>query len=82
MIIDKKTLDEFIVFAAYCHDRVNSELYIYALSIALLHREDTQNLALPPYWQTFPEKFINASAMIDARTSAQLYESPSDRVSF
>ena len=71
-----------MVYAAYCRDRVNSELYIYALSITLLHREDTQNIALPAYWQIFPEKFINASVMHDVRTAAQLHENSSEMVSF
>jgi len=44
-------------------DRVNPVLFNYALSVALLHRPDTQGLDLPSFSQTFPDRFIDSQVI-------------------
>ncbi|KAL1138656.1 hypothetical protein AAG570_008718 [Ranatra chinensis] len=57
------TVEELLSLASYCRDRVNPYLFGYALSVALMHRNDTKYLSLPPHLQAFPEKFISESAL-------------------
>ena len=70
-----------IAFAAYARDRVNSQLFVYALSTALLHREDTKDLVLPSYAEVFPERYIYSDGICDAREMAEIFPNPSERVS-
>ncbi|CAD7004662.1 unnamed protein product [Ceratitis capitata] len=53
------TIDELQSVAAYAHDRVNPYLFNYALSVAVLHREDTKGVGLLSFVQSFPNKFID-----------------------
>lgn len=76
-----KNIDDFMAFTAYSRDRVNPELFVYALSVALVHRNDTKNLRLPPHTEVFPESFVNSEYISDAREQAEIYEDPNDRVS-
>nr|Q8I6K2.1 RecName: Full=Phenoloxidase 2; AltName: Full=Prophenoloxidase-II; Flags: Precursor [Holotrichia diomphalia]BAC15602.1 prophenoloxidase-I [Holotrichia diomphalia] len=46
--------------ACYAHDRVNPYLFIYALSVALIHRKDTKSLKIPNQIQTFPDKYFDS----------------------
>lgn len=42
-----KSVNDLQSVAAYARDRVNAQLFNYALSVALLHRPDTKNLDIP-----------------------------------
>lgn len=48
--------------AAYTKDRVNRYLFLYALSVAVQHREDTKDIALPSIISLFPDSFVDPSA--------------------
>ncbi|XP_076636736.1 phenoloxidase subunit A3 isoform X2 [Colletes latitarsis] len=54
-----RTFDDFLSVAVYCHDRLNANLFIYALSVAILHRPDTKDLPLPPLCEVFPDKYVD-----------------------
>ena len=43
--------------AALVRDRVNEEIFVFALSSALISRPDTRSLRIPPIWEVFPDKF-------------------------
>lgn len=47
IFMDAKTISELQSVAAYSRDRVNPQLFVYAFSVALLHRPDTKNLDIP-----------------------------------
>lgn len=49
--------------AAYAKDRVNRYLFLYALSVALQHRNDTKDIALPSIISLFPDSFVDPSAL-------------------
>lgn len=53
--------------AVYARDRINPYLFNYAFSVALLHREDTQDLDLPSFVNFFPDKFLDAKVFARAR---------------
>lgn len=48
--------------AAYIKDRVNVYLFQYALAVAIQHRADTKDIALPSIITTFPDQFVDPSA--------------------
>jgi tyrosinase len=54
----------------YSRDRVNSQLFNYALSVALLHRPDTKNLDIPLFAEAFPDKFVDSRVLERAREEA------------
>lgn len=58
--------------AVYARDRVNPYLFNYAYSVALLHRPDTQDLDLPSFVSSFPDKFVDSKVFAKARESATI----------
>ena len=65
--------------AAYSRDRVNPQLFNYALSVALLHRPDTKNLDIPLFAGLFPDKFIDSRVFERAREEATIVPDGSRR---
>ncbi|XP_023309916.1 uncharacterized protein LOC108904736 [Anoplophora glabripennis] len=70
IFLGMKTVDDLLSVSVYARDRVNPYLFNYALSVALLHRPDTQNLDLPSFIQSFPDKFVDAKVFNAAREIA------------
>lgn len=55
-----RTVDDLQSIAVYARDRVNSYMFQYALAVALLHRPDTKNVAIPSLAENFPDKFVDS----------------------
>lgn len=72
IFLGMRNVDDLQSVAAYARDRVNPFLFNYALSVALLHRPDTQGLDLPNFMETFPEKYVDSSVFAKAREEATL----------
>ncbi|XP_011195600.2 phenoloxidase 2 [Zeugodacus cucurbitae] len=53
------TIDQLQSVAAYARDRLNPYLFNYALSVAILQRNDTKGVGLPSIIQSFPNKFVD-----------------------
>lgn len=75
MISGMRNYDDFLSCSVFCRDRVNPYLYIYALSVAILHRPDTRNIQLPPLYENFPDKFMDGGIFKNAREIANVQES-------
>lgn len=58
-----------MALGAYTRDRVNEMLFQYAMSVAMQHRPDTQDVALPSVAETFPEQFVDPQVFPQARES-------------
>uniref|UniRef100_A0A481MQJ8 Phenoloxidase n=1 Tax=Nipponaphis monzeni TaxID=196483 RepID=A0A481MQJ8_9HEMI len=56
-----KNVEELISLAAYCHDRINKYMYVYALSVAVLHRQDTRGVDLLSHAEMFPCLYVDSS---------------------
>lgn len=69
---EAKTIDELQAVAVYSRDRLNPFLFNYALSVAILHRDDTKDLQLPLFVETFPEKFVDAKVFSKIREESFL----------
>ena len=59
-LMAKKTVDNLLSAAAYVRDRINPQLFNYALSVVMLHRKDTKGVKIPTFVETFPDKFIDS----------------------
>ena len=67
-----KTLEDFISLTAYCRDRMNPYLFIYALSVAILHRPDTKNLPIPALSEVFPDKYMDGALFQRAKEESNI----------
>ncbi|XP_043289152.1 uncharacterized protein [Venturia canescens] len=67
-----RTYSDLLSIAVYCRDRLNPNLFIYALSVALLHREDTRNLPIPPLAEIFPDKYVDGGIFSRAKEEANV----------
>lgn len=67
-----RTYEDFLSVAVYCRDRMNPNMFIYALSVAILHRPDTKNLPIPPLHEVFPDKYIDGGIFSRAREEANI----------
>lgn len=67
--------------SVYCRDRVNPQMFIYALSVAILHRPDTKDVPIPPLSEIFPDKYIDSAVFARAREEANVVPAGS-RVGF
>ncbi|KFB48432.1 prophenoloxidase 7 [Anopheles sinensis] len=59
MFLEQPSADALADLAGYAKDRLNGPLYQYALSAALLHRPDTQDVPVPSFLHIFPDQFID-----------------------
>lgn len=65
-------MDDLLSLAAYCRDRVNLGLFVYALSVTILHRPDTRHLKIPLLSETFPSLFLENEVFSRAREEASV----------
>lgn len=65
-LISQSSLEDFAKVAHDFKKVLNGGLYLYALSVALVHRADTRDLALPPMWQVNPYSFFHSSEVKSA----------------
>ncbi|XP_067205595.1 phenoloxidase 1 [Linepithema humile] len=72
IFLGMRTYDDFLSVSVYCRDRVNPELFVYALSVAILHRPDTKDLPIPPLSEIFPDKYIDSGVFARAREEANV----------
>ncbi|CAH1396533.1 unnamed protein product [Nezara viridula] len=72
VFVGMRSLDDFMAVAVYCHDRMNPYMFIYALSVAILHRPDTQGLRIPSLCEVFPDKFMDRALFSQAREESNL----------
>ncbi|XP_043651448.1 phenoloxidase 3-like [Drosophila teissieri] len=74
------SVEDLLSVAAYARDRVNPVMFHYALSVALLHRPDTQGLDLPSFAQSFPDRFIDSQVLRSVREQSFVVEESESRV--
>lgn len=60
--------------AAWGRQHLNERLFIYAFSVAILHRADTQGIVLPSIYEITPHYFFNEAVMNQASFLKQIYD--------
>ncbi|CAL1261552.1 unnamed protein product [Larinioides sclopetarius] len=53
-----KDFDDFMNLAKQARSFANEGLFVYAASVAILHREDCRGVTVPPIQEIFPDRFI------------------------
>lgn len=56
-----KDFDTFYKTACWARVYLNAGQFYYALSVAVLHREDTLGLVLPAPYEIYPQLFVDSS---------------------
>lgn len=72
IFIGMRTIEDFLSVAVYCRDRLNPNMFIYALSVAMLHRPDTKNLPIPSLAEVFPDKYVDSGIFSRAKEEANV----------
>lgn len=57
------SFDDFLQLARQARDVVNEGLFAYALSVAVIHRDDCRGVTLPPIQEVFPDRFVPAETI-------------------
>lgn len=60
-------LDELISLSLYVRDQINSQLFIYAYSVVLIHRYDSDNIEIPQLFEIAPQKFFDKGTLAKVR---------------
>ncbi|XP_049771429.1 hemocyanin-like [Schistocerca cancellata] len=58
-----RDFDALLGTAVFLRDRLNPRLFLYALSVALLHRRDCRGLTLPPAYEITPHMFLTTDVV-------------------
>nr|CCA94921.1 hemocyanin subunit g [Euphrynichus bacillifer] len=69
---DAKDFEDFFALAKQARDIVNEGLFVYAVSVAVLHRDDCKGVTVPPIQEIFPDRFIPAETINLASKEATL----------
>lgn len=72
LFLAQRSIDDLTAVAAYVRDRINPQLFNYALSVVALHRPDTKGVKIPTFVETFPDKFMDPRIMRQAREDANV----------
>ncbi|XP_046384944.1 phenoloxidase 2-like [Ischnura elegans] len=67
-----RSYEDFLAVSVYARDRINPYMFVYAMSVAILHRPDTRGLQLPPLSEMLPEKFVDGGIFDRAREQANV----------
>lgn len=68
-----KDYDTFYKTAVWARQHVNEGIYVYALSVAIVHRQDTHGIVLPPIYEVYPYYFFNHEVIEKAQHYKQIF---------
>lgn len=67
VLFSAKDYSTFYKTAVYFREYVNEGIFVYVLSAAILHRQDTQGIVVPPIYEIFPSYFLNGEIINTAQ---------------
>lgn len=62
-----KDIDELLSLGLFVRDQINSQLFVYAYSVALAHRYDSDDIQLPNLFEIWPDRFFDVDIMQKCR---------------
>ncbi|GFT07114.1 hemocyanin F chain [Nephila pilipes] len=65
-LYEARDFEDFVLLAEQARSIVNEGLFVYALSVAIMHRDDLIGVKLPPYEEARPDLFIPAETIFQA----------------
>ncbi|EFA09144.1 hexamerin 3 precursor [Tribolium castaneum] len=72
-----KDYQTFYNTAVWARQYINEGVYLYSLSVAIVHRNDTYGVVLPPIYETYPYYFYNNEVIQQAQRYKQQYDGKS-----
>nr|CAZ66717.1 hemocyanin subunit 5a [Pandinus imperator] len=75
VLYQAKDFADLIQLSQQARDIVNEGLFVFAVSVAVLHREDCKGVTVPPIQEIFPDRFIPAETVNQALKSDRQRES-------
>ncbi|XP_013179925.1 PREDICTED: acidic juvenile hormone-suppressible protein 1-like [Papilio xuthus] len=67
VLYSAKDFTTFYKTAVFVRNKVNEGLFVYVLSVVLLHHPGTQGIVIPPIYDIFPSYFHNAHVLTTAQ---------------
>ncbi|KAF9795753.1 hypothetical protein SFRURICE_018881 [Spodoptera frugiperda] len=67
MNVPQNQLQDFLSTCVYARANLNPQLFNYCYSVALMHRDDTKNVPIQNFAETFPSKFMDSQVFQRAR---------------
>nr|CCA94925.1 hemocyanin subunit d [Mastigoproctus giganteus] len=80
LLWEAKDFSDFIHLCKQAREIVNEGLFVFAVSVAVLHRDDCHGVRVPPIQEIFPDRFIPAET-INRALKADLQRGDQDVVS-
>ena len=68
-----KDYETFHHIADWARQNVNEGMFVYALSVAVVHSKHTENVILPPIYEIFPHYFFSDEVIYKAQQYKQHY---------
>ncbi|XP_018573822.1 hexamerin-like [Anoplophora glabripennis] len=66
--------ETFYKTAVWARQHVNEGMFLYATSVAIVHRQDTQGIILPPIHEVYPHYFFNSEVIHEAYRHKQEHD--------
>lgn len=68
-----KDFQTFYNTAVWARQNVNEGVFLYAVSVAIVHRPDTYKFVLPPIYEVYPQYFFSSDVIHQAHRYKQQY---------
>jgi hypothetical protein len=65
--------ETFYTTAVWARNHINEGMFMYSLSVALIHRPDTYYFSLPPIYEIYPHYFYSTEVIKKAQYYKQMY---------
>nr|QCC26461.1 hexamerin 1 precursor [Octostigma sinensis] len=75
LLYSAENFQTFYNTSAWARVHVNEGMFVYAVSVAVLHRQDTRGVVLPPLHEVYPHFFVNKHVIREV-TNAKINQTP------
>ncbi|XP_049948616.1 allergen Cr-PI-like [Schistocerca serialis cubense] len=66
ILYQAKDFDTFFKTAVWAREHLNEGLFVYALNVAKLHRDDLFDVVLPPFYEIYPQLYVSSDVIREA----------------
>ncbi|XP_049821677.1 hexamerin-1.1-like isoform X2 [Aethina tumida] len=68
-----KDFETFYNFAVWARQYINEGMFLYTVSVAIVHRPDTYGIVIPPIYEIYPYYFFGSEVIEKAQYYKQIY---------
>lgn len=69
-----KNWDTFFNTIVWARQNINEGMFVYAFTIALIHRPDTREFMIPPIYEIYPHYFFSTEVIHNAQVYKQTFD--------